>query len=197
MNKIGLVITINKFKHYFETSQITLLCDSIDEAKDKLIEYLSKEFCALNIDYPLDLADFEYHWFNQQYVNSDAFYYKLFIEGSWREPWEYQDVYSDVLDKMQLDEEAEPPNFEEIYGEPNPDEDTNDNFSMENNEHIHEFEKKLTEIIKQAKTVNFKEDQIKEDQIKEDQIKECKCDKCKETQSELTSDKKLTGDIKV
>lgn len=170
MNKIGLIITINKFKHYFETSQTTWLCESVDEAKDKLVDHLAREFSSLNIDYPFDLVDFEHHWFGQQYVNTNAFYYKLFVEGIWQEPWEYQDIYSVVLDKMQANEESNPPKFEEIYGEPDPDEDATDNFSMEKNEQIHEFEKKLTEIIEQSKTVSFKEEQVKE----------CKCDKCKE-----------------
>lgn len=170
MNNIGLVITINKFKQYFETSQSTLICESIDEAKYKLIDYLAKEFNNLNIDYPFDFSDFEYNWFGQQYVNTNAFYYTLFIDGAWHEPWEHQDIYSEVLDKMQTIEEANPPNFDEIYGEPNPDEDTVDKFSMEKTEQIHEFEKKLTEIIKQSKTLNFKEDHIKE----------CECEKCKE-----------------
>lgn len=169
MNKIGLIITINKFKHYFETSQTSWTCESMDEAKDKLVEHIAKEFSNLNIDYPFDLIDFEYHWFGQQYVNTNAFYYKLFMEGVWHEPWDHQEIYSDVIDIMQANEESNPPNFEEIYGEPEPDEDTVDNFTMDKNEQIHEFEKKITEIIKQSKNISFKEDQVKE----------CKCDKCK------------------
>jgi hypothetical protein len=177
MNKIGLIITINKFKHYWETSQTTMLCESMDKAKDKLVDHLAKEFSNLNIDYPLELSDFEYHWFGQQYVKSNAFNYKLFMEGVWHEPWEHQDIYSDVLDKMQANEEADPPNFDEIYGEPDPDENAIDHFSMEKNEYIYEFEKKLTEIIKQSKTANFKEDQVKE----------CKCEKCKENHEEQST----------
>ena len=169
MNKIGLIITINKFKHYFETSQMTWSCESINDAKDKLVEHIANEFSNLNIDYPFDFLDFEYHWFGQQNVNTYAFNYKLFIEGAWHEPWDHQEIYSDALDKMQAIEESDPPNFEEIYGEPDPDEDTIDHFTMEKNEQIHEFEKKLTEIINQSKNLIFKEDQVKE----------CKCDKCK------------------
>jgi hypothetical protein len=174
MNKIGLVVTINKFKHYWETSQTTWSCDTIDEANEKLINHLAKELGNLNIDYPLDLADFEHQWFNQQYANSNAFYYGIFMEGVWHQPWEHQDIYSDVLNKMEQNEQVEPPNFEEIYGEPDPDEDKIDNFSMENNEQIHEFEKKLTQIITDAKSVSFKEDQVKE----------CKCEKCKQSYDE-------------
>jgi hypothetical protein len=170
MNKIGLIITINKFKRYFETQQTTLVCETIEEAREKLLEYLSKELECLNIDYPLDLTDFEHYWFGQQYINTNAFYYKLFMEGSWHEPWDQQEIYSDVLDRIEKNDLLDPPVFDEIYGEPNPDEDTVDNFSMENDEQIHELEKKFTEIIKQAKIAN----------IKEDSVKECLCEKCVE-----------------
>lgn len=175
MNKIGLIITINKFKHYFETNQLTYMCESMDKAKDTLVDHLVKEFSNLNIDYPSEFSDFEHYWFGQQYVNTNAFYYKLLTEGVWHEPWEHQDIYLDVLDKIQANEEDNPPNFDEIYGEPDPDENIVDKFSMEKNENIHEFEKKLTEIIKQSKTVHFKEDEIKE----------CTCKKCKESHKDL------------
>lgn len=157
MNKIGLIITINKFKHCFETNQTTMICETIDEAKNILINHLTKEFSNLNIDYPFDLIDFEYHWLGQQYVNTDAFTYKLFINDKWHEPWELQEIYSDVLDKIQANEEADPPNFEEIYGEPDPDEDIIDKTQI-----IHEFEKELTDIIEQAKTSNLKKKSDKE-----------------------------------
>jgi hypothetical protein len=169
MNKIGLLIRINKYKQYFESEQKTFVCDSIESAKTELINVLVKNISHLNIDYPDDFNDFEYQWF-QRYIKVNAFDYNIFINNEWVEPWELQEIYSDVLEVMQQNEEANPPNFDEIYGEPNPDEEVVDNFSMEKSEQIHEFEKKLTEIIIQSKTCNFKEDQIKE----------CKCEKCKE-----------------
>lgn len=171
MDKIGLIVTVNKFKHHFETNQTTWSCESIDDAKNKLVEFLAKELSSLNIDYPFDLSDFEYIWFDKQYVNTNVFYYKLFMEGQWREPWDHQDIYSDVLDKMLEHEQSNPPIFDEIYGEPDPDEEKIDNFSMENNEQVREFEKKLTEIINQSKNVH----------LKEDLVKECKCEKCLES----------------
>jgi hypothetical protein len=122
----------------------------------------------LNIDYPLNLIDFEHHWFNKQYINSNAFYYKIFMDGNWHEPWDNQDIYSDVLDKMLEEENNNPPNFNEIYGEPNPDEEVIDKFSMNNNEDIHDLQTKFTEIIKNSNSIK----------LKDDQVKECKCDKC-------------------
>lgn len=170
MSKIGLIVIINKFKHYFESSQTTFTADSVDDIRDQLINYLAKELSILNIDYPQELTDFDHYWFGQQYVNTNSFYYKIFNNGIWSEPWEYQEVYSDILDKMLSNEQSDPPKFDEIYGEPDPDEEIANNFKMENDEQIHELEKKLTEIIKESKNVHFKEDQIKE----------CKCNKCVE-----------------
>ena len=169
MNNIGLIVFINKCDNYFETINRTYLCDSIEDAKSKLIEALSKEFSYKNIDYPLELIDFEYHWFNNQYVSADSFYYKLFIDGNWSEPWERQEIYSDVLEKMLEQENSNPPNFTEIYGEPNPDEEISDNFSVENNEEVHELNIKLTEIIKNAESIKIND---------EEQVKQCKCKKC-------------------
>ena len=169
MNKIALLIRINKYKQYFESDQKTFICESIEEAKNNIINILVKNFSHLNIDYPDDFNDFEYIWF-KKYIKVNAFDYKIFDGNQWIEPWELQDIYSDVLDLMQKNEEADPPNFDEIYGEPEPDENVIDDFSMDKSEQIHEFEKKLTEIIIQSKTCN----------IKEEQLKECSCHKCKE-----------------
>jgi hypothetical protein len=176
MNKIGLILTINKFKQYFQSSQMTWSCDSLEEAKYKLIEYIANEFYNVNIDYPFDLLDFEHHWFGQQYTNTNAFNYKIFMEGEWHNPWDDQEIYSDVLAKIQAAEESNPPNFDELYGEPDGDGDAENNSTMEQNDEIHELEKKLTEIIKESKKTTFKEDQVKE----------CKCDKCKENHPEET-----------
>jgi len=170
MNKIGLIITINKFNNWFETIQTTFVSNTIDDAKNDLIEFLASHFKNLNIDYPLDLNDFEYLWFKQQYVNANSFYYKLFIDGIWSEPWDNQDIYSDVMDKIFEQETENPPDFTNLYGEPDPDENINDKFGGIESDQISEFEEKLTEIIKQSKTTH----------IKEDTVKECKCDKCQE-----------------
>lgn len=168
MNKIGLLVTLNKFTTYFETIQIDYVCETLDEAKEMLVNYLANHFKDLNIDYPLELIEFEYHWFKQQYVNSNSFYYKIFMDGKWSEPWETQDIYSDVYDKMLEYETNNPPDFSEIYGEPNPDEEKMDKFTMEQSEEIKQLEKKLGEILDQAKVSDNKTDQVKE----------CFCDKC-------------------
>ncbi len=170
MSKIGLVVNINKFNHYFETSSTTFICNDLEEAKNKLIDHLVVNMGNLNIDYPMDFTDFEYIWFKQNYVNTEAFIYYIYAEETWFRPWDSQDIYSDFLDKMIEKDSSNPPDFETIYGEPNPDEETEDKFSMEQNEEIQELEKKLSEIITNAKTSNNHEDQVKE----------CNCERCKE-----------------
>ena len=170
MEKIGLTITINKFNTYFETKSYYLVCDNIDEAKNKLTDNLVENFRYITIDFPLDLIDFEYLWFKQQYVNTNAFVYKIFTNGQWTEPWETQDIYDEVLEKLEVQEIENVPDFSKMYGEPDPDIEADDNFNVENNEQTHEFETKLKEIISQAQSVK----------LNEDSVKDCQCEKCQE-----------------
>lgn len=170
MNKIGLIINISKYNNYFETSNTTFLCDTIDEAKGKMIEYLVTQMGSLNIDYPMDLHDFEYIWFKQTYVNTNAFTYFIFNDTKWHQPWDLQDIYDEFLDKMIEKDSLNPPDFDTIYGEPNPDEEAEDNFAMEHSEEIQELEKKLSEIISNAKNAD----------THEDLVRDCDCERCKE-----------------
>jgi hypothetical protein len=170
MSKIGLIVNINKFNKCFETSNATFVCDSDDEAKNKMIEHLVTYMGSLNIDYPMDLDDFEYVWFKQNYVKTNAFTYFIFNETKWHQPWDLQEIYEEFLDKMVEKDSSNPPDFDTIYGEPNPDEEEEDKFTMEHSEEVQELEKKLSEIISNAKNVN----------IHEDTVKDCDCDRCKE-----------------
>jgi hypothetical protein len=170
MTKFGLIITINKFNNYFETIQTTYVFDTIDEAKNKLLTYLGDQFKHLNIDFPIDFIDFEYMWFKEQYINTNAFNYKIFNNDEWTEPWDTQEIYSDVIELMIEAETKIPIDFSQLYGEPDPDENVNDNFTMEPTEQMQELENKLKEIISQAKTMD----------IQTDQVKECPCSKCLE-----------------
>jgi hypothetical protein len=170
MNKIGLIIIINKFNHYFETQTQTWSCDTIDQARERLLDYLSDQFKNLNIDYPMELDDFEYIWFNKQYLNSNSFYYKIYNSGEWLEPWEHQEIYSDVLERMLAREQANPPDYSQSYGEPDPDEDTSDKFTMEN-EDMKDFENKIMEMMDKSK--------LKDQEVElEDEVKPCHCEKC-------------------
>lgn len=90
--------------------------------------------------------------------------------NKWSEPWDYDDIYDDVLVKLEEYEISNAPNFAKMYGEPDPDVDADDNFNIENTEHVHEFETKLKEIISQAQSVK----------IREDEIRDCHCEKCQE-----------------
>lgn len=159
MENIGLFIIINKFTHYFETIHHTTTGTTLDNIKEQLINYLAKQFNSLNIDFPLELCDFEYIWFKQQYVLCNAFNYKIFYQNNWIEPWELEDIYTDVLDKMLEEDTNNPPNFSELYGEPDPDENKINNINIDINEtpekHIEEIAEKLKTIIKQAKHGNI------------------------------------------
>lgn len=170
MEKTALVITINKFTSYFESNNYYTLHDSESDAKKHLEQVLVDNFKHLNIDFPDNLVDFEYQWFKQQYVKANSFSYKLFFSGKWSEPWDYDDIYDDVLVKLEEYEMANAPDFATMYGEPDPDVEASDNFTIENNEQTHEFETKLKEIISQAQN----------SKIKDDEVKDCPCERCQE-----------------
>lgn len=158
---IGLIVTINKYDSYYESAQYNCVCDSLDATRVKLIDYICYHFKDLNIDFPLELDDFQNIWFNQTYVKADAFRYKVFHNDKWDEPWEYQDIYSDVMEQLITIESTNPPDFSKIYGEVDPDEEidiTNEEKNkgfFENEEHT-EFEKKLQEIMDNAKSSDSK-----------------------------------------
>ncbi len=151
MSSVGLVIVINKYKNYFETKQHFLICDTLFNTKEKLLELLTEYFNKINIDYPLKLEDFEYEWFGQQYVKSNAFSYKIFVDGKWDEPWELQDIYDEVLERIV---KHEIDNYK-------PDEE-NENFSIKDipelngyegtiPEELVDFNKKISSIIEKSK----------------------------------------------
>ena len=170
MNKIGLSLTINKFTTYFESIAHFLMFDSLDNARSELINILVTHYKKLYINYPQELINFEYEIFSHQYVKADTFVYKIFQNDRWEEPWDTQDIYDDVLEQIIKEESTNPPEFSEIYGEPDPDENIINKFTMENDECYQEMENKLKEIISQTNTVKFKEEQVKD----------CKCQLCQE-----------------
>ena len=131
MDNIGLIIIINKYDKHFTTYEQTFICSSIDDAKNKLIDYLANNL-LLEIDYPMSLEQFEYIWFSEQYVNTNAFSYKIF-SNKWDQPWTLDEIYLDVIDKIVDNDNNNPPDFTKLYGEPdetsdNDDKDPNDKF---------------------------------------------------------------------
>jgi hypothetical protein len=93
---IGLIIIINK-----NNCQDTLTFDvnTIDEAKNKLISILVNNFKDMNIDFPLLISDFEYLWFNEEAKNLPVFTYKIY-NNNWDNPWDEQEIYTDVLEQL-------------------------------------------------------------------------------------------------
>jgi len=118
LSNVGLVVYLVKFKTYFETEIKTFNCLNLTDAKKKLVRYLADSFQHLSIDFPDDLLDFEYIWFQQQYVKSSAFNYKVFYESKWVEPWDNQQIYADVLEQIIKTEINNDIDYEELYGEP-------------------------------------------------------------------------------
>jgi hypothetical protein len=170
MNKIALSLIINKFQNYFESTTYFLTFDSLENTKTEIINILVTHFKKLNINYPQELAEFEYELFDHQYVKADAFVYKVFINDRWNEPWDTSEIYNEVIEQIIKEESENPPDFSEIYGEPDADENIINNFTIENDECYQEMEKKLKEIICQSSDLK----------IKEDQVKDCKCKSCQE-----------------
>ena len=145
MSSYGLIITINKYIKYFETIKQTFVCNSLEECKYKMIEFIANQFTFLNIDFPLELNDFEYIWFEQNYTQLNVFSYTIFtnftktiskgeepftedLEKIYysskmdNEPWELQDIYYEVIEKIHELEINNPPDFSQLYEEPDPDE---------------------------------------------------------------------------
>ena len=164
----ALSLTINKYTTYFESINHFLVFENLDELRKELINILTNQYKNYNIDYPLELIKFENIIFNNEYIKADAFVYKIFFGNKWiDEPWDNQEIYDDVLESILNIDVKNPPDFSEIYGEPDPDENIINNSNIED-EKINEIEKRLNNIMEQTK------------HIEEEQIKECSCEKCLE-----------------
>ena len=182
MNKVALSLTINKFTTYFEAIHCFLIFDTLENAKTELVNILVSHYKKLQINYPHDLEDFDYIVFNYQYVKAESFIYKIYYNDKWDEPWENQDIYNDVIEKIIKEESENPPDFSEIYGEPDPDENIINSFTMENDECYQQMEAKLKEIISQSTNIK----------IKEDTVKDCKCVSCQDGFQHQLQEKEIT-----
>ena len=170
MSKVALSLTVNKFSNYFEAIPYFLTFDTLENAKNEMINILVTHYKKLHINYPQEILDFEYINFNKEYVKAESFIYKIYYNDKWDEPWENQDIYSDVIEKIINEDSDSPPDFSEIYGEPDPDENIINKFTMENDECYQQMESKIKEIINQSANATNKEDYVKD----------CKCKLCQE-----------------
>jgi hypothetical protein len=166
---IALIITINKYDVCFSSETLTFTCDSITNAYNKLIITLVKYF-NIDIDFPDELSEFEYLWFDKQYTKLSMFTYNIYSDNMWNIPWDYQYIYNDILEKINELEIKDAPDFSELYGELNYEDNNNEhnsedtitrqksNFFENNNiddtvnEDCLELEKKIKEII--TNTIN-------------------------------------------
>jgi hypothetical protein len=141
---IGLIITINKYSSWYSSKSTTFTFNTLDEAYTKLVSIITDIVNNLNIDFPLDLDDFETIWFDGNYVGSSFFEYKIFNNDMWSEPWDKQDIYSQVLDNLIKIQQEQNINYEELYGEPT----INDNGGFYSNEGTHIDANDLDELDK-------------------------------------------------
>ena len=98
---IGVFIYIINKTNIIEKTFSTI---DLDQAKKELINYLALEFNKLYIDFPLDLNEFECIWIEKQSMDNfdNVFNYNIFdsSSGIWKKPWELQEIYNDILDKI-------------------------------------------------------------------------------------------------
>lgn len=171
MNKVGLTVTINKFKNHFSSVQTSIVCDNMDETHLELVKYIAAHFTQLNIDFPDNLDEFHNIWFNQTYVNADVFTYNCFYNNNHLKPWSDDEIYDDVLEALHLHETRNAPNFAELYGEPTDEnsseqEDSNMKFTS-SNKMIAEFEETMNKIIDKSKNID-----------RSKHANNCDCDTC-------------------
>lgn len=137
--KYGLIINLNKYNSFCEIIHKTFIFDTLEDCKNQLINFLINEFKDLNIDFPLELNDFEYIILNQNYINTNMFNYMIFYDNKWITPWELDDIYNEILEKIhELDIKNcipdEENNNEEDDNNDDNDEEDNDNEENDNEE---------------------------------------------------------------
>jgi len=97
---IGLIVTINEYKNHFKSYNKTFVCDTIENAKTELITCIASIFNILDVDFPQDVYDFERIWYDNKYVLAKIYDYKLFVNNKWETPWEYEELYYDIIDEI-------------------------------------------------------------------------------------------------
>lgn len=143
MNNFGLIVIINKYnKNIYSSYSKTFNIINIDEGYNKLIEYLAEQFNHLIIDFPQDLDDFEYIWFDNSYVNSSVFDYYIFND-KWIQPWNKQELYEDVLNLM-FDKETKKTKNDELDHEKSEEQLKDTKVSFEDK--LKEFQKHLDNL---------------------------------------------------
>ena len=107
-NKCYTLVVITTRDNPLTQNKAIFLCSTLNECKNILIDYLTKIFNELNIDFPIDILEFEYKWFTQNYVDINCFDYIIINPNDtnlnvWNSPWELGDIYSDVTDRIYQD----------------------------------------------------------------------------------------------
>ena len=157
MNKLGLIININGYNNKFFNFEKTFICNDLNHAHLILLNYLSSNLNILNIDYPLNFDELDYYWFDGNNIDAKIFSYKIFDNTKWIEPWDYDELYSEILEIMNKQEIDEAPDFSKLYSE-NEDNDNDNNINNDDN-NINNDNDINKETLKEEKTkeMNFEE----------------------------------------
>ena len=98
---IGLIVYIYNKTFVLEK---TFNKNSLEEAKQELSNYLAIEFNKLYIDFPINLIEFKALWCEHYTMEQidNVFNYNIYdtYDNKWKKPWNYQEIYNDVLYKI-------------------------------------------------------------------------------------------------
>ena len=89
--------------------------NTLEEAHEKIVNYLAEEFNKLIINFPDNYSDFECAWFNyysMDYIDN-IFIYNIFdsTSNTFIKPFENQLLYDDILIKIEEIENKENKNY--------------------------------------------------------------------------------------
>jgi hypothetical protein len=70
----------------------------INQCFNKLITILLKYF-EKKIDYPDTLEEFtNLYWYQHNIMNNEIFYYNIYENGVWKQPWSNDELYQHMID---------------------------------------------------------------------------------------------------
>ena len=159
MNKLGLIININGYNNKFFNFEKTFICNDLNHARLILLNYLSSNLNILNIDYPLNFDELDYYWFDGNHIDAKIFSYKIFDNTKWIEPWDYDELYSEILEIMNKQEIETAPDFSKLYSENDDNDNDNDNNNNinNNNDNDNNNDNNNNDNKEKTKEMNFEE----------------------------------------
>lgn len=102
----SVIVIINQWLPYYKNIKFPIYSGELNDCRNYIINVVSDNFKKLDIDFPLNLDDFEYIWFDSNRTDANSFTYILIpnnnnnISYGWDEPWSLEDLYDDILENM-------------------------------------------------------------------------------------------------